>query len=589
VYSGQRMIPFKAGLEAKGGWILFALAATLIPVVLCGFMFGFDIASAHAAFWGRPKVDMAVMTAAYEAFIREPWHWPLTTVSGLGDKPISIVFTDSLPWLAIALKATGLWRVLHPMGLFLLASYVLQVWSMIALLRALGVTDRWTLLLGGLLSLMVPAWLARQFGHIALAGHWIILVGLTLSVRSIREGLTWTRAACFAGLFALIVGIHAYHLPPVAAVFGAALLAELLQRRAGGWPRVLGAVAMAIAALAVSTWILDYHDGRGPTGGAAALGVYSMNMVGPFWPQASKLAGQLWTGSWYTGVVDGNGAQAFEGFQYLGAGALLLIAAMAGFQLTAAVRNRGVSASFWVRWTPMTLAMIALTIWAVGWSAYAFKVHVYELPKPKGELAEVVGGFRAHGRFFWAVGYMLLALAITWASRLPRRTALAVLVAALAVQAVDTSLLRHGVRQIFGWADPLAYPIDLTASPKTADRHWTFAPTYYCTPNYGDLGVMRQLFQAIVRNGGSANTYPTARSSDPPCVVTRPETFVDAAPGDRTITVVMANGQAKGGFLDPIAKRTDCYRFGPGVACGRDLDGIKGLTPVKAGDLAGTP
>ena len=579
------MIPFKA----DRGQILFALAATLIPVVLAGYMFGFDIVSAHAEFWTRPKGDMAVMSAAYEAFIRQPWHWPLTTVSGLGDKPISIVFTDSIPWLAIALKATGLWRLFHPIGLFLFLSYPLQVWSMIALLRALGVTDRWTLLLGGLLALMFPAWLARQFGHIALAGQWIELLGLALSVRAIREGLSWTRAAQFAGLFALICGVHAYHLPPVGAAFGAALLAELLQRRAGGWLRVLGAAAMAIAALAVSTWILDYRDGRGLTGGASALGVYSMNLVAPFWPQASKLAGQQWTGSWYTGVVDGNGAQAFEGYQYLGAGALLLIVAMAGFQLVGAVRNRGASGIFWARWTPMILAMVALTVWSVGWTAYAFKVHVYDLPKPSGQLAEVVGGFRAHGRFFWAVGYLLLALGVAWASRLPRRAAMAVLIGALAIQAIDTSLLRLGVRQIFGWTDPLAYPIALTASPKTAGRHWIFAPTYYCTPNYGDLVVMRQLFQAIVRNGGSANTYPTARSSDPPCVVTRPETFVDAAPGDRRITVVMANGQQRGGFLNPIAQRQDCYRFAAGVVCGRDLDGIQGLTPVKPGDLAGTP
>lgn len=579
------MIPSKVDRSQ----ILFALAATLIPVILWGFMFGFDIASGHAEFWTRPKGDMAVMTAAYEAFIRQPWHWPLTAVSGLGDKPISIVFTDSIPWLAIVMKATGLSHVLNPMGFFLLASYVLQVWSMIGLLRALGVTDRWILLLGGLLSLMYPAWIARQFGHVALSGHWIILIGLTLSVRSIREGLTWKRAACFAGLFALIAGVHAYHLPPVGAAFGAALLAELLQRRGGAWLRVLGAVGMTIAALAVSVWILDYHDGRGMTGGAAALGVYSMNMTAPVWPQASKLAGQLWTGAWYTGVVDGTGAQSFEGYQYLGAGVLLLILAMVGFQLVAVVRARGVAPGWWARWTPMTLAMIALTLWAVGWTAYVFKVQVYDLPRPKGQLAEVVGGFRAHGRFFWAVGYLLLALAITWASRLPRRTAMAVLAAALAIQAVDTSLLRHGVRQVFGWTDPLTYPIALTSSPKTANRHWTFAPTYYCSTSYVELMVMRQLFQAIVRNGGSANTFPTARSSDPPCVVTRPETFVDAAPGDRTITLVMAVGLEKGGVLNPIARRTDCYRFKHGVACGRDLDGIEGLTRVKPGALAGTP
>ena len=49
--------------------------------------------------------------------------------------------------------------------------------------------------------------------------------------------------------------------------------------------------------------------------------------------------------------------------------------------------------------------------------------------------------------------------------------------------------------------------------------------------------------------GGTGNTFPTARDSDPPCIVTRPETFVDAAPGDRRITVVVADGVARGGVL----------------------------------------
>lgn len=583
------MIPFKADVKVDRGQILFALAATLIPVALCGFMFGFDIASAHAAFWTRPKADMAIMNTGYEAFLRQPWHWPLTAVSGLGDKPISIVFTDSIPWLSLVLKATGLSHVFNPIGLFLLLSYPLQAWSMIALLRALGVTDRWTLLLGGLLALMVPAWIARQFGHIALSGHWILLLALTLSVRSAREGLTWRRIGGFVALLALVVGVHAYHLPPVGALFGAALLAELLQRRVGAAGRVAGAVALAGAAIAVSVWLLDYQDGRGWTGAATALGLYSMNLVGPFWPQASTLAGQAWNGSWYEGVMDATGGQSFEGFQYLGTGALPLVLAMTAFQATLAVRRGGVSRDFWVRWAPMTLVLIGLTVWAVGWSAYAFKTHLYDLPRPKGEIAEVIGGFRAHGRFFWAVGYLLLALAVTWTSRLPRRTGMAVLAAALVVQAIDTSHLRHGVRETFASLDPLSYPVALVSSPRTANRPWVFAPTYYCSANWRDLRVMRQMFQAIGRTGGTGNTFPTARDSDPPCVVTRPETFVDAAPGDRRITVVVADGVARGGVLEPIAKRTDCYRFGAGVACGRDLAGIAGLTPVKPGELAAVP
>lgn len=571
------------------GRIAFAVAATLIPVLLCGFMFGFDIPLVGARFWTLPKNDMAAMTAAWEAFEKQPWHWPLTTVDGLLAKPVSIVFTDSIPWLALALKATGLSRVFTPMGLFLFLAYPLQVWSMIALLRALGVTDRWTLLLGGLMALVVPAWIERQFGHIALSGHWILLLALTLSVRSAREGLSWKRAGGFAGLAALAAGIHAYHLVPIAACFGAAALSELLQRRGGAWIRVAGASVLVLAALAAAVWLLDYKDGVGMTGGAAALGFYSMNLVGPVWPQASLLAGQVWTGEWYRGALDATGGQAFEGFQYLGAGALALILAMTLAELVQAVRRRGVSAAFWVRWSPMILAALALTLWALGWSVYVFKTHLYDLPKPSGGLAEKIGGFRAYGRFFWTVGYLLLALAVTWTSRLPRRTALAVLVAALAVQAIDTSPLRFGVRQVFAKPDWSAYPRALTDDPRMAGRPWVFAPAYFCSPSQRDIRAIKQMNLAIVRNGGTSNTFATARNNDGPCEAIDPAITVDAAPGDRRVTVVMRNQLPRGGFLQPIAQRSDCSWFGRGVACGRDLAGLKGLRPLKPGEVAEAP
>ncbi len=569
--------------------VLFAVAATVIPVLLCGFMFGFDIPLNRARFWALPKGDMAAMTAAWEAFVRQPWHWPVTTVTGLHDKPISIVFTDSLPWLSIALKATGLSRWLNPMGLFLFLSYPLQVWSMIALLRALGVRDRWTLLLGGLLSLVVPAWIERQFGHIALSGHWILILSLTLAVRSIREGLTWRRALAFAGLAFLATGVHAYHLVPIAACLGAAGLSEITQRRPDGvWNAVI-AGGLAGWAVWIATKVLGYDQGLGMTGGAAALGFYSMNLVGPIWPQASRLFGQAWTGEWFQGALDATGGQAFEGFNYLGAGALALILAMALAEAVGAIRRRGVSQVFLARWTPLILAMLALFLWAVGWSAYLFKSPIYTLPKPSGDLAETIGGFRAHGRFFWLVGYLLLALAVTWTARLPRKAALAGLVAALALQVVDTSNLRLAVREVFAKPDWAAYPLALTSSKTMVGRPWTFAPAYFCSPSQRDLRVIRQMNLAIVRGGGTTNTFATARNNDPPCDQPRPELSVDAAPGDRRVTVVLRNERAQGGFLNLVAARSDCYMFGRGVACGRDLGGVHGLRALKPGEVAGPP
>lgn len=576
---------FPQNLSREG--IAFAVVVTVAPILLCGFMFGFDIALASAAFWSVAKNDMISMTAAYEAFVRQPWTFPLGLVSGLLPKPVSIVFTDSIPWLSIPLKALGLGGTLNPLGLFLMLSYPLQAWGMVALLRALDVRSRPALLLGAALALTYPAWIARQFGHIALSGHWLVLFALALSVASARLGLSWRRVGGFALLAALAAGIHAYHLIPIGACFGAALLSELAQRRPGALARVPAAAGAVLAALAVSAFVLGYGRGLGPTGGADALGFYAMNLLGPVLPQASALLGQRWDGSWFVGVVDPTGGQQFEGYQYLGAGVLLLLVAallILGRRLAGGERP---PAGAWVRWAPLALAMLALAAWAIGWEVYGGMRHLASLPRPHGQLAELVGGFRAHGRFFWAPGYLLLALGVAAAARLQGRSGLVLLAIAVLLQAVDTSGLRQGVRTVFAASDGLEIAPNVLEVPAIRGRPWVFAPTYFCSTSPRDLRIMNQWIMAIVRTGGTSNTFSTARSNDPACDQPPADIGRDAAPGDRRITVVTSNGEVEGGQLEPVAGRSDCYRATRGVLCGRDLQGLEGLRPVVPGELAG--
>ena len=566
--------------------ILFAAVVTIVPILLCGFMFGFDIPLASAPFWRMPKNDMMAMTAAYEAYVRQPWSFPITMVSGLLPKPFSIVFSDSIPWLSILLKASGLGPYFNPLGVFLMLSYPLQAWGMVALLRALGVKDKVPLAIGGLMALVFPTWICRQFGHIALCGHWLILFSLALTVTSGRLGLTWKRVGGFAALAALATGIHAYHLVPVGACFGAALLAELLQRRDGAWKRVPLAAVVVLASVAVPAVILGYGDGSGVTGGALSIGLYSMNVLGPVWPQASNLFGQYWTGGWFLGTLDPNGGQYFEGFQFMGVGTLLLVLVMLGLLVRGFARGQRPEAGFCARWTPLILAMVALTAWAIGWVVYAGPVHLFDLPKPSGAIAEIIGGYRAYGRFFWAPGYLLMALAIASASRAPRRVAVGLLAAALAIQVFDSSPLRQGVRHTFASPEVLDMPVAFAESPAIRGRPWVFHPSYFCIPSTLDRRVISQMIVIGVRNGGTFNTFPTARSNDAPCDVKPPGLSADAAPGDRRITVIMADGKMEGGDLQAVAQRTDCHRFKRGVVCGRDLSGIAGLAPVLAGELA---
>jgi hypothetical protein len=563
--AAARHLPILIGVVA--GLFLFAL------------IFGPGLPLAGAPFWTMPKSDMIGMTAGYEAFLREPWTFPPTLTSRLTGQPISIVYTDSIPWLALMLKGLGVGGLFNPLGLFMLLSYLLQPVAMVALLRAMGVTRPWPLVAGALLALMMPTWTTRQFGHIALSGHWLLLFALALSVASARNGLTTARIGGFALVAALATGVHAYHLPPIGAAFGAALISVLLQGGLRTVPRVAAAALVVLAAVAISAWILGYGQGLGPSGGADALGAYSMNVLGPVYPQGSLLFGETWTGEWFKHPVSNNN-QAFEGFQYMGVAPLLLALAAAGLALRRTAAHPQDAGRSILRFAPLALAMLLLTAAAIGPVIYLGDDLVAKLPKPSGKLAEVIGLFRAHGRFFWMPGYLVLAVGVASAARLPRRVAAVVLAAAVILQAVETWPLRQGVHAVFVRPDTHTYPAALDDAPALRGRPWTFTPTYFCSADLKDLRMMAQLNRLAIRTGGTSNSFLTARSTEGACKSPAPDLLVTAGSGDRRIVVALGGqGDAKQA-LAAFAGRTDCYQLERGLLCGAGLDAIVGLSPA---------
>lgn len=570
----------KAGQVGQRDWVL-PLSAVALGLVAFVWSLDLSLVWAHAQAWLNPKSDMTAMVGGYEALLREPWRVPPTTVERLTSQPVSIVFTDSIPWLALLLKASGAGESINVLGLFLLLSYPLQALAMLAVLRAFGVRHPAVLLFGAALALLHPPWLLRQFGHIALSGHWILLFGLALAVTSLREGLTRRRIGAFALLCALATGVHAYFLPPLAACLAAAGLSEIAQRRPNAWRRALGAGLASLAAVGVSAVVLGYGLG-GARQGAEALGVYGMNLLGPLLPVGSQVFGQVWTGRWFTGVTDPSGAQSFEGAQYLGAGALALIG-LAAFASALALRRAPPRRRALVRWAPLIGLMIGLSLWAVGWNVYLGGHLIAEVPKPSGRAAELLAIFRAHGRFFWLPGYLLLALAIVWAEQQRRLWRWSVLTLALLVQAWDTEPVRQGLYDTFRPTDP-SYPAALANSPEIRGRPWVFHPTYFCAHSPDDQRAIAELALLAIRTGGQTNTFPTARNTDPACDSTPSGIATDAAPGDGQIVVLTQGDAMEGGVLELVSQRRDCRRLRHGVICGADLPA--GLDVIAAGELS---
>jgi phage tail protein X len=129
---------------------------------------------------------------------------------------------------------------------------------------------------------------------------------------------------------------------------------------------------------------------------------------------------------------EASAGRGFEGFHYLGAGGLALVAAalLVAWARPARADERAAGQ----RLRKLVPALGVLAILAVA-----------HLPLPAPVLA-ALDPIRASGRLFWPIGYVLVLMALLAVYRLPARAAGATLAAMLALQAVDLAPMAATIR-----------------------------------------------------------------------------------------------------------------------------------------------
>ncbi len=335
-------------------------------------------------------------------FLAEPWHWPLLMVHRLdGPHGVNIGLTDSIPLVAVLLK------LLHPIlpgvqqgiGPWLGLAWILQPVAAVYALRGTGERGLAACLAAAAIASAMPSFLLR-FGHEALDGHFLLLVALGLYLRATAPAAGRGPMAGLALLVVLALFVHPYLMAMVAAVavaVPATLAARATMGSGGGghaWRRAARAGAGVLAALVVTAALAKLFGYLGGGGLPGDYGRYAMNLAAPVWPALSRLAPRA-----DMHAINATGGQLFEGYQYLGAGLL-------GLLLAVLVRRRGRA---WLvagagRHAGLLLAMAALTAYAVTGHVTLMRhtlLHLHVVP-PGGGL------FRASGRLFWPVAYVLL-------------------------------------------------------------------------------------------------------------------------------------------------------------------------------------
>lgn len=421
----RRMKSVKTSLWREGAVAAYGTGALLGAAVVFwlfpirfilghGFFFEFGDAAQHVSGW--------LLYAADE------WRWPILFTDRIAPpQGLAVFMTDSIPLAALLFKplVPVLPESFNYFGLWHALDKLLQALAAVYLIRSFGLRHPLHALFAASFALLWPAHLIRMT-HTALATHAFILVALAFYVRARR--CAWSDTKAFS-LFALLgfaaLLVHPYLCAMVLAIEGAFLLDRLWASPKRG--RAIGVITVGFIVFAAALLPLGYL-----AGGQIRIGgfdIYSMNLASPFCGGALSLCGPM----------NATGGQ-HEGYNNLGLGLLLLIPLASWL-----VRNSLLDLA---RRSPgLILVAIGLLIYAVSNSVWLgpYKLLAYPLPALLVPLTET---FRAAGRFFWPVGYLVLFLTLAAMLRHLRfRFAVPLLAAALVLQGMDSAPILASVRQ----------------------------------------------------------------------------------------------------------------------------------------------
>lgn len=367
--------------------------------IACGFIFlffGFAFVQGNSVFWRTEVDDVTQYVAGFNFFFTSPWQNPLLAFDALNyPRGTLVTFVDAIPLYSIILKLLipQAWAPFNPYGFWVTLCFLLQAIGAWWIARELKASSWVFLLTLVCLLLSFPAFLAR-LSHTSLMSHWLLLFALALYLKSRRSEIWPTQAWSILCLVAFYVNIYLFTM--VCGVFGCAWLSAtqhraLVRVRALLWP---------IALLAVTAYFAMWPLPSGKPMSEWGFGFYSMNILSP-WVGGYILPSVVsWLGLGPTFDFFTGGPGQSEGFNYLGLGVVMLLC-WSGSSILKRIKDH----------KSLSAMLLILCIYALSNQVWFGSLVVIDLKYP-GFLVPLTSQFRASGRFFWLVGYVLLVFVL---------------------------------------------------------------------------------------------------------------------------------------------------------------------------------
>lgn len=416
----------------------FAMLAALALALFATF-FHWQILDLSNVGWLLRGSDNGENALGLHAWLHDPAPGLLRTSLLNAPEGTALLFTDSNPFFsALVFPFRGLLPAdAQVIGWWLLLCMFLQLLFAWLLLRR-HAPNELALWCGVLLLAALPT-LFNRIIHVNLMAHWLILWALLrfLDPRSSGSNKGW------AVLIAITAYIHSYLLVMVGAIWASAMLEQLWNARAN-WrtaaPRLLAECAAILLMVVVIAWSLGVFEPHWPSGN---YGAFAMPLDALWNPAVD-------TYSTFLPAIEQRPGRAFEGFQYLGLGLLILLP-LAAILARRLPRPAAEAPDSLARLKWLVPALIVLTLLAI--STYPdFAGH----PLPRFALpyrvAIALDAVRASGRLFWPAAYVLVFVGIRILFRLEPRRAGLVLAALAVVQTADLAPMARSIRAYTGEA-----------------------------------------------------------------------------------------------------------------------------------------
>ncbi len=492
----RRVVQRAAGL-GRGFWLGIVAVAGL-AMVWGRYALGpvpLDIHNTHWI-WG----DLAQVYVAWGQYLADPDKGWLDSLRLSHPLPMSIALFDPMP-LFLLLARPLAW--LLPDGLQLIGPYFLLcvvmqgVFGYLATERALRLLDEpyrglnaVIAVLGGMLFALAPFTFFRFQGHTALSSQWLLVLSIWVTLLTLHSSRNrWLLGNC--GVVLLAAGINPYLcLMVLMNVCGI----TVLRYRTLGWPQVALRIAAAGLVAALGLSVFGFMGASGTAAGG--YGMYSMNVLGPLDSNGlARIVG--------LDIADPTGGQAFEGFNYLGIGVLL----MGALAVSMFINYRGRVSAF--PFVPALGVVLGCYLLALSTTVY-FGSQGHHFTIPPG-LEAALSRFRSSGRFFWMSGFWIILIGLSGCVlRLGAARALPLLMLILVLQVVDVQPIARNIK--FSIANGQTQELHGIAPGKYSAI--LVYPAWQCDNTKTPLGIRNYESVGVfaLRHGVATNNFYAARS-----------------------------------------------------------------------------